>query len=85
MTLSELAGDYIYQYAEVDKDHKSQCYALAQIAYIHCKIHKKAILCMCKQGQIVGAIDYLHQVKPLPPGRVQSFRYLYVHIFYVYV
>ncbi|XP_066468021.1 clathrin heavy chain linker domain-containing protein 1 isoform X2 [Tiliqua scincoides] len=65
VTLTEAAGDAIYKYADMDKNHRSQCFALAQIAYSQCKMHKKAILCMCKQGQILGAMDYLHQLKPL--------------------
>ncbi|XP_015744203.1 clathrin heavy chain linker domain-containing protein 1 [Python bivittatus] len=62
----EAAGDAIYQYAEVDKHNKSQCLALAQIAYSECGAHKKAVLCLCKQGQIYGAMDYLHHFQPLP-------------------
>ncbi|KAJ6667080.1 hypothetical protein lerEdw1_019084 [Lerista edwardsae] len=66
LPLSEAAGDAIYKYADVDKHHRSQCFALAQIAYSQCKKHKKVILCMCKQGQITGALDYLHQIPTLP-------------------
>nr|XP_020664153.1 clathrin heavy chain linker domain-containing protein 1 isoform X1 [Pogona vitticeps]XP_020664154.1 clathrin heavy chain linker domain-containing protein 1 isoform X1 [Pogona vitticeps]XP_020664155.1 clathrin heavy chain linker domain-containing protein 1 isoform X1 [Pogona vitticeps] len=66
LELSEAAGDAIYDYAKVDKHNKSQCLALAQIAYSQCGSHKKAVLCLCKQGQIFGALDYLHQLKHLP-------------------
>ncbi|KAJ7341284.1 hypothetical protein JRQ81_005203 [Phrynocephalus forsythii] len=66
LELSEAAGDAIYDYADVDKHNKSQCLALAQIAYSECGNHKKAVLCLCKQGQIFGAMDYLHQFKRLP-------------------
>ncbi|XP_020664156.3 clathrin heavy chain linker domain-containing protein 1 isoform X2 [Pogona vitticeps] len=66
LELSEAAGDAIYDYAKVDKHNKSQCLALAQIAYSQCGSHKKAVLCLCKQGQIFGALDYLHQFKRLP-------------------
>uniref|UniRef100_A0A8D2L210 Clathrin heavy chain linker domain-containing protein 1 n=1 Tax=Varanus komodoensis TaxID=61221 RepID=A0A8D2L210_VARKO len=72
LEFSEAAGDAIYKYAEVDKHNKSQCLALAQIVYGECGAHRKAALCLCKQGQIFGAMDYLHQCKPLPTGRLQS-------------
>ncbi|KAH0622865.1 hypothetical protein JD844_025646 [Phrynosoma platyrhinos] len=68
LELSEAAGDAIYNYAEVDKHNRSQCFALAQIAYSDCGMHKKAVLCLCKQGQIFGAMDYLHQFHRLPTG-----------------
>ncbi|KAF7252830.1 Clathrin heavy chain linker domain-containing protein 1 [Varanus komodoensis] len=68
LEFSEAAGDAIYKYAEVDKHNKSQCLALAQIVYGECGAHRKAALCLCKQGQIFGAMDYLHQCKPLPTG-----------------
>ncbi|XP_016846201.1 clathrin heavy chain linker domain-containing protein 1 isoform X1 [Anolis carolinensis] len=66
LELSEAAGDAIYNHAEVDKHNKSQYFALAQIAYSACKVHKKAALCLCRQGQIFGAMDYLHQFHRLP-------------------
>ncbi|XP_062981599.1 clathrin heavy chain linker domain-containing protein 1 [Elgaria multicarinata webbii] len=66
LEFSEAAGDVIYQYAEVDKHNKSRCFALAQIVYGKCGAHKKAALCLCKQGQIFGAMDYLHHFKRLP-------------------
>ncbi|XP_042330650.1 clathrin heavy chain linker domain-containing protein 1 isoform X2 [Sceloporus undulatus] len=66
LELSEAAGDAIYKYAEVDEHNKSHCFALAQIAYSDCRVHKKAVLCLCKQGQIFGAMDYLHQFHRLP-------------------
>nr|XP_060610556.1 clathrin heavy chain linker domain-containing protein 1 [Anolis sagrei ordinatus] len=66
LELSEAAGDAIYDYADVDKHNTSQYFALAQIAYSACKVHKKAVLCLCRQGQIFGAMDYLHQFHRLP-------------------
>ncbi|XP_063157491.1 clathrin heavy chain linker domain-containing protein 1 [Candoia aspera] len=63
LEFSEAAGDVIYQHAEVDKHNKSQCLALAQIAYSECGAHKKAVLCLCKQGQVHGAMDYLQQLQ----------------------
>ncbi|XP_061481734.1 clathrin heavy chain linker domain-containing protein 1 isoform X2 [Rhineura floridana] len=66
LVFSEQAGDAIYNYAKVDQHNKSQCYALAQIAYSECGVHKKAILCLCKQGQIFGAVDYLRNCKRFP-------------------
>ncbi|ETE74112.1 putative protein C2orf63-like protein, partial [Ophiophagus hannah] len=65
LEFSEAAGDAIFKYADVDKHNKSQCLALAQIAYSECGAHKKAVLCLCKQGQIYGAMDYLHHFQLL--------------------
>ncbi|XP_034283244.1 clathrin heavy chain linker domain-containing protein 1 isoform X1 [Pantherophis guttatus] len=65
LEFSEAAGDAIFKYADVDTHNKSQCLALAQIAYSECGAHKKAVLCLCKQGQIYGAMDYLHHFKLL--------------------
>ncbi|XP_053102126.1 clathrin heavy chain linker domain-containing protein 1 isoform X2 [Hemicordylus capensis] len=66
LAFSEAAGDAIYQYVDVDKHHVSQCYALAQIVYSKCGAHTKAALCLCKQDQVFGAMDYLHQFKHFP-------------------
>ncbi|XP_058020908.1 clathrin heavy chain linker domain-containing protein 1 isoform X2 [Ahaetulla prasina] len=65
LEFSEAAGDAIFKYADVDTHNRSQCLALAQIAYSECGAHKKAVLCLCKQGQIYGAMDYLHHFKLL--------------------
>ncbi|KAM9154816.1 clathrin heavy chain linker domain-containing protein 1 isoform 8-T10 [Pangshura tecta] len=72
LTFSEAAGDVIYDYGEVEPFNKSKCLALAQIAYSQCGVHKKAALCLCKQGQICGAMDYIQQFKQLT---LVSFRY----------
>ncbi|XP_070590852.1 clathrin heavy chain linker domain-containing protein 1 isoform X2 [Erythrolamprus reginae] len=64
LEFSEAAGDVIFNYADVDTHNWSQCLALAQIAYSECGSHKKAVLCLCKQDQIYGAMDYLHHFKP---------------------
>ncbi|XP_007476874.1 clathrin heavy chain linker domain-containing protein 1 [Monodelphis domestica] len=63
LTFSESAGDIICQYAEQEPYHKSKCLALAQIIYHECGLHKKAVLCLCKQGQIYGAMEYIQQCK----------------------
>ncbi|XP_015686911.1 clathrin heavy chain linker domain-containing protein 1 [Protobothrops mucrosquamatus] len=65
LEFSEAAGDAIYKYADVDIHNMSQCLALAQIAYSECGAHKKAVLCLCRQGQIYGAMDYLHHFQLL--------------------
>ncbi|XP_037751873.1 clathrin heavy chain linker domain-containing protein 1 isoform X3 [Chelonia mydas] len=65
LTFCEAAGDVIYDYGEVEPFNKSKCLALAQIAYSQCGVHKKAALCLCKQGQICGAMDYIQQFKHL--------------------
>ncbi|XP_032072133.1 clathrin heavy chain linker domain-containing protein 1 [Thamnophis elegans] len=68
LEFSEAAGDAIFRYADVDTHNRSQCLALAQIAYSECGAHKKAVLCLCKQGQIYGALDYLHHFRELSTG-----------------
>uniref|UniRef100_A0A8C3XQD7 Clathrin heavy chain linker domain-containing protein 1 n=1 Tax=Chelydra serpentina TaxID=8475 RepID=A0A8C3XQD7_CHESE len=65
LTFCEAAGDVIYDYGEVEPFNQSKCLALAQIAYSQCGVHKKAALCLCKQGQICGAMDYIQQFKHL--------------------
>uniref|UniRef100_A0A8C0H423 Clathrin heavy chain linker domain-containing protein 1 n=1 Tax=Chelonoidis abingdonii TaxID=106734 RepID=A0A8C0H423_CHEAB len=65
LTFCEAAGDVIYDYGEVEPFNKSKCLALAQIAYSQCGVHKKAALCLCKRGQICGAMDYIQQFKQL--------------------
>ncbi|XP_033000990.1 clathrin heavy chain linker domain-containing protein 1 [Lacerta agilis] len=66
LVFCEEAGDAIFNYAQVEKRNESQCYALAQIVYLECGAHKKAALCLCKQGQIYGAMDYLQHCKRFP-------------------
>nr|XP_056709268.1 clathrin heavy chain linker domain-containing protein 1 [Euleptes europaea] len=68
LSLSEEAGDAIYAYGEEDKHNTSKCLALAQIAYSRCRAHKKAALCLCKQGQVTGAMDYINQLKSFSTG-----------------
>ncbi|XP_036604895.1 clathrin heavy chain linker domain-containing protein 1 isoform X1 [Trichosurus vulpecula] len=63
ITFSEKAGDVICQYGEQNPHNKSKCLALAQIIYTECGLHKKAVLCLCKQGQIYGAMEYIQQFK----------------------
>ncbi|XP_029792087.1 clathrin heavy chain linker domain-containing protein 1 [Suricata suricatta] len=65
LTFSEEAGDVIYDYGEQDTYNKAKCLALAQIIYTECGLHKKALLCLCKQGQIYGAMEYVQQFKDL--------------------
>ncbi|XP_008577060.1 PREDICTED: clathrin heavy chain linker domain-containing protein 1 isoform X1 [Galeopterus variegatus] len=63
LTFSEEAGDVIYDYGEQDTYNKAKCLALAQMIYHECGQRKKALLCLCKQGQIHGAMEYLQQFK----------------------
>ncbi|XP_010614145.1 clathrin heavy chain linker domain-containing protein 1 isoform X1 [Fukomys damarensis] len=63
LTFSEEAGDVISDYGEKDTFNKDKCLALAQIIYSKCGLHKKALLCLCKQGQIHGAMEYLQHCK----------------------
>ncbi|XP_051698840.2 clathrin heavy chain linker domain-containing protein 1 isoform X2 [Oryctolagus cuniculus] len=59
LTFSEKAGDVICDYGEQDTYNKSKCLALAQIIYSECDLHKKVLLCLCKQGQIHRAMEYI--------------------------
>ncbi|XP_020851914.1 clathrin heavy chain linker domain-containing protein 1 isoform X3 [Phascolarctos cinereus] len=68
VTFSEKAGDVICQYGEQNAYDKSKCLALAQIIYSECGLHKKAVLCLCKQGQIYGAMEYIKQFKNFSYG-----------------
>ncbi|TKC40355.1 hypothetical protein EI555_007912, partial [Monodon monoceros] len=63
LTFSEEAGDVIFDYGEQDTYNKPKCLALAQIIYSECGLHKKALLCLCKQNQIQGAMEYIQQFK----------------------
>ncbi|XP_048208873.1 clathrin heavy chain linker domain-containing protein 1 isoform X4 [Perognathus longimembris pacificus] len=63
LTFSEEAGDVICDYGEQDAYNKSKFLALAHIIYNECGLHKKAILCLCKQGQIHGAMEYIQHFK----------------------
>ncbi|XP_024900889.1 clathrin heavy chain linker domain-containing protein 1 isoform X2 [Pteropus alecto] len=63
LTFSEEAGDAICDYGEQNLYIKAKCLALAQIIYSECNLHKKALLCMCKQGQIHKAMEYIQQFK----------------------
>ncbi|KAM8785819.1 clathrin heavy chain linker domain-containing protein 1 [Rhynchonycteris naso] len=65
LTFSEEAGDVICEYGEQNTHYKSKCLALAQIIYNECNLHSKAVLCMCKQGLIHEAMEYIHQFKDL--------------------
>ncbi|XP_005385840.2 PREDICTED: clathrin heavy chain linker domain-containing protein 1 [Chinchilla lanigera] len=63
ITFSEEAGDVMSDYGEQDTFNKAKCLALAQIIYSKCSMHKKALLCLCKQGQIHEAMEYMQQFK----------------------
>ncbi|XP_029414516.1 clathrin heavy chain linker domain-containing protein 1 isoform X1 [Nannospalax galili] len=63
LTFSEKAGDVICAYGDQNTHNKAKCLALAQIIYNECGLHKKAVLCMCKQGQIHEAVEHIQQFK----------------------
>ncbi|XP_032034060.1 clathrin heavy chain linker domain-containing protein 1 isoform X3 [Hylobates moloch] len=63
LTFSEEAGDVICDYGEQDTYNKAKCLALAQIIYSECGLHKKALLCLCKQGQTHRVMEYIQQLK----------------------
>lgn len=59
----------ICAYGEQNTHNKSKCLALAQIIYNECNVHNKAVLCLCKQGQIHEAMQYIQQFKDLTSGK----------------
>ncbi|XP_037662767.1 clathrin heavy chain linker domain-containing protein 1 isoform X2 [Choloepus didactylus] len=63
LTFSEEVGDVICDFGEQDTYNRSKCLALAQMIYSACGLHQKVLLCMCKQGQIYGAVEYVQQFK----------------------
>ncbi|XP_035308239.1 clathrin heavy chain linker domain-containing protein 1 isoform X3 [Cricetulus griseus] len=63
LTFSEKAGDVIVAYGEQNTYYKPRCLALAQIIYNECHLHKKALLCLCKQGRIHEAVEHIQQFK----------------------
>nr|BAB24663.1 unnamed protein product [Mus musculus] len=65
LTFSEKAGDIIFAYGEQHTYHKPRCLALAQIIYNECGLHRKALLCLCKQGQIHEAMEHIQQSKDI--------------------
>ncbi|XP_041038041.1 clathrin heavy chain linker domain-containing protein 1-like isoform X2 [Carcharodon carcharias] len=60
---SETLGEVIYNYGDTELRSMDTCMALAQIVYNKCGVHKKAALCMCRCGQISGAMAYIHESK----------------------
>ncbi|XP_028747373.1 clathrin heavy chain linker domain-containing protein 1 isoform X3 [Peromyscus leucopus] len=63
LTFSEKAGDIIFAYGEQNTYQKPSCLALAQLIYNECGLHKKALLCLCKQGRIHEAMEHIQQFK----------------------
>ncbi|XP_050565793.1 clathrin heavy chain linker domain-containing protein 1, partial [Cygnus atratus] len=63
LTFSEAVRDVIYDYGKEEPNNMSECLALAQAAYGHSGAYKKVVLCLCKQGRIAGAADYIQQVE----------------------
>lgn len=59
----------MFDYGEQDTYNKAKCLALAQIIYSECGLRKKALLCLCKQGQIQGAMEYIQQFKAFTSGK----------------
>ncbi|XP_044516603.1 clathrin heavy chain linker domain-containing protein 1 isoform X2 [Gracilinanus agilis] len=84
LTFSEHAGDIICQYAEKEPYHKSKCLALAQIIYHECGLHKKAVLCLCKQGQIYGAMEYIQQCKDFSYDDLMNIVVMHPQVEFIY-
>ncbi|KAK2508363.1 hypothetical protein MC885_016109 [Smutsia gigantea] len=74
------AGDVLYNYGEHDTYYKPKCLALAQIIYSECVLYKKVLLCLCKQGQIQGALDYIQQFKDFTSNDLMKLIKLCSHI-----
>lgn len=71
LTFSEEAGDVICDYGEQNAYNKAKCLALAHIIYSDCGLHKKVLLCLCKQGQIHAAMEYIQQFKDLTSSKLK--------------
>ncbi|XP_078260971.1 clathrin heavy chain linker domain-containing protein 1-like [Rhinoraja longicauda] len=63
LTCSEALGDALYNYGETELQDLDTCMALAQTVYNKCGVHKKAVLCMCRVGEMSGAMGYIHDFK----------------------
>ncbi|XP_059684432.1 clathrin heavy chain linker domain-containing protein 1 [Gavia stellata] len=63
LTFSEAVGDTVYDYRKVEPSNESKCLVLAQVAYGQSGAHKTVALCLCKQGQILGAMGYIQQLE----------------------
>ncbi|XP_062911958.1 clathrin heavy chain linker domain-containing protein 1-like isoform X1 [Mobula hypostoma] len=63
LTCSEALGDVIYDYGDTELQSLATCMALAQNVYSKCDVHKKAVLCMCRLGEISGALAHIHESK----------------------
>ncbi|KAI6072098.1 Clathrin heavy chain linker domain-containing protein 1 isoform X1 [Aix galericulata] len=63
LTFSEAVGDLIYDYGKEEPNNMLECLALAQAVYGHSGAYKKVALCLCEQGRIAGAVDYIQQVE----------------------
>ncbi|XP_040408534.1 clathrin heavy chain linker domain-containing protein 1 [Cygnus olor] len=68
LTFSEAVRDVIYDYGKEEPNNMLECLALAQAAYGHSGAYKKVVLCLCKQGRIAGAADYIQQVEHFSLG-----------------
>ena len=58
LTLSEIMGDTVLQYAKEKPKSAGQCLAVAQHIYISLHLHRPAIKCMVIQGKIKQALQY---------------------------
>ncbi|XP_059131175.1 clathrin heavy chain linker domain-containing protein 1 isoform X2 [Peromyscus eremicus] len=88
LTFSEKAGDIIFAYGEQNTYQKPSCLALAQLIYNECGLHKKALLCLCKQGRIHEAMEHIQQFKDFTSERngkppLLSFGLAVLHLFSV--
>ncbi|KAM6207317.1 LOW QUALITY PROTEIN: clathrin heavy chain linker domain-containing protein 1 [Sarcoramphus papa] len=63
LTFSEAVGDSIYDSEKAESSNESKCLALAQVTYGQSGTHKKVALCLCIQGRISGAMDYIQQLE----------------------
>ncbi|XP_054557490.1 clathrin heavy chain linker domain-containing protein 1 isoform X2 [Talpa occidentalis] len=79
LTFSEEAGDVLCDYGERDTYNKAKCLALAQIIYSKCGLHKKFLLCLCKQGQVHAAMEYMQQFKDLTSDELMQLTKLCPH------
>ncbi|XP_042189710.1 clathrin heavy chain linker domain-containing protein 1 [Callorhinchus milii] len=59
LTYSEALGEEICQYGDMQPQTLDTCLALAQTVFLHCAVHKKVALTMCKRGQSSAALSYI--------------------------
>lgn len=69
----------ICDYGEKKTYYKAKCLALAQTIYSECGVHNKALLCLCKQGQVHAAMEYIQQFTAFTASKYKRLL-IYIHL-----